>query len=218
MPRRRLRFAGAVERGSRPNDPRIIEVAQTDRRRRAGVCVRSLACVMTGRRRETLQPLKPAENALRDGQPPVCPSRPGDVFRLRSALRNGELLVGCRGRAAAGPGVARRRRFRLKSGSKSLAASSNDLEAPAMRIQSVIGDVIAALSATNGAWLTRHVGGLVRRVFAIFENTAEAQARRGEDQARSPGMVGACGNAELEHDPEKVDTGFSEKIRLKQER
>ncbi len=55
-----------------------------------------------------------------------------------------------------------------------LAESSNDLEAPAMRIQPVITEVIAALNAANGAWLAR-MSGSGATCFAIFENTAEAQ-------------------------------------------
>ncbi len=54
-----------------------------------------------------------------------------------------------------------------------LAASSNDLEEPATRIQPVIGEVIAALSATNGAWLVR-MSGSGATCFAIYENTADA--------------------------------------------
>ena len=50
----------------------------------------------------------------------------------------------------------------------------NHLEAPAMRIQPVIGDVISALNATNGAWLAR-MSGSGATCFAIYENTAEAQ-------------------------------------------
>jgi 4-diphosphocytidyl-2-C-methyl-D-erythritol kinase len=43
-----------------------------------------------------------------------------------------------------------------------------------MRIKPVIGEVIAALSATNGAWLVR-MSGSGATCFAIFENTADAQ-------------------------------------------
>ena len=56
---------------------------------------------------------------------------------------------------------------------EALAASSNDLEEPATRIQPVIGDVISALNATNGVWLAR-MSGSGATCFAIYENTAEA--------------------------------------------
>src|SRR5229473_3248553 len=55
-----------------------------------------------------------------------------------------------------------------------LATGSNDLEAPATRIQPVIGEVLSALSATNGAWLVR-MSGSGATCFAIYENTPEAQ-------------------------------------------
>jgi 4-diphosphocytidyl-2-C-methyl-D-erythritol kinase len=43
-----------------------------------------------------------------------------------------------------------------------------------MRIQPVISEVLAALSATDGAWLAR-MSGSGATCFAIYENTAEAQ-------------------------------------------
>jgi 4-diphosphocytidyl-2-C-methyl-D-erythritol kinase len=56
---------------------------------------------------------------------------------------------------------------------EAFAASSNDLEEPALRIQPVIGEVIAALNASNGAWLAR-MSGSGATCFAIYENTVEA--------------------------------------------
>jgi 4-diphosphocytidyl-2-C-methyl-D-erythritol kinase len=55
-----------------------------------------------------------------------------------------------------------------------LSESFNDLVDPATRIQPLIGEVISALSATNGAWLAR-MSGSGATCFAIFENTPEAQ-------------------------------------------
>jgi 4-diphosphocytidyl-2-C-methyl-D-erythritol kinase len=69
---------------------------------------------------------------------------------------------------------------------EALAGSSNDLEAPAVRIQPVIGKVIAALNATNGAWLAR-MSGSGATCFAIYENTAEAQ-RAAEELRRDHPM------------------------------
>ena len=43
-----------------------------------------------------------------------------------------------------------------------------------MRVEPVIGEVISALSATNGAWLAR-MSGSGATCFAIYENTADAQ-------------------------------------------
>jgi len=69
---------------------------------------------------------------------------------------------------------------------EALAAGSNDLEAPAMRIQPVIGEVIAALNATNGAWLAR-MSGSGATCFAIYENTADAQRAAQKIQLDHPG-------------------------------
>ena len=50
-----------------------------------------------------------------------------------------------------------------------------------MRVEPVIGEVISALSATNGAWLAR-MSGSGATCFAIYENTADA--RRAAEQIR----------------------------------
>jgi 4-diphosphocytidyl-2-C-methyl-D-erythritol kinase len=62
----------------------------------------------------------------------------------------------------------------------------NDLEAPAMRIQPVIGEVLAALGASAGARLTR-MSGSGATCFAIFENATEAQAAAETIKAAHPG-------------------------------
>jgi 4-diphosphocytidyl-2-C-methyl-D-erythritol kinase len=167
--------------GLKPDDPRIIEVAQLTGAD-VPVCVSSLACVMTGVG-ETLQPLNlPKMPCVMVN--PCVPVATRDVFGALG-LRNGELLVGAtdvllQGREWPNEGAS------LEEWVEALAASSNDLEAPAMRIQSVIGDVIAALSASNGAWLTR-MSGSGATCFAIYENTAEAQRAAEKIRADHPG-------------------------------
>ena len=80
---------------------------------------------------------------------------------------------------------------------EALAAGANDLEAPAMRIQPVIGEVHRG--AQRHQWrLARADVGLGRDLFAIYENTAEAQRAAEKIRLRAPRMVGACGGAELE--------------------
>jgi 4-diphosphocytidyl-2-C-methyl-D-erythritol kinase len=93
-----------------------------------------------------------------------------DVFDALG-LRHGELLVGASDvfGATAWP----EQGASVEDWVELLAASSNDLEGPAMRIQPVIGEVIAALNASNGAWLAR-MSGSGATCFAIYENTAEA--------------------------------------------
>jgi 4-diphosphocytidyl-2-C-methyl-D-erythritol kinase len=150
------------------DDWRLIEAAQ-----RTGadvpVCLASRACVMTGVG-ETLLPLALPKMPCVMVNPRVAVATK-DVFGALG-LRNGELLVGATDviQATAWPedGAS------VEDWVEALAAGSNDLEAPAMRIQPVIGDVLSALSATNGAWLAR-MSGSGATCFAIFENTAEAQ-------------------------------------------
>jgi 4-diphosphocytidyl-2-C-methyl-D-erythritol kinase len=102
---------------------------------------------------------------------PCVPVATRDVFAALG-LRNGDLLVGASDvmRAAAWPEPG----ASIEDWVEALAAGANDLEAPAIRIQPVIGAVLSALSASNGAWLAR-MSGSGATCFAIYENTAEAQ-------------------------------------------
>jgi 4-diphosphocytidyl-2-C-methyl-D-erythritol kinase len=149
------------------DDARLIEVAQLTGAD-VPVCLASRACVMTGLG-ETLLPLSLPKMPCVMVNPRV-PVATKDVFEALG-LRNGELLVGATDvlHAMAWPedGAS------LEDWVEVLAESSNDLEAPATRIQPVITDVLSALSATNGAWLAR-MSGSGATCFAIFENTAEA--------------------------------------------
>jgi 4-diphosphocytidyl-2-C-methyl-D-erythritol kinase len=132
------------------------------------VCLASRACDMTGVG-ETLLPLSlPIMPCVMVN--PRVPVATKDVFAALG-LRNGELLVGAtdvfRGTAWPEAGAS------VEDWVEVLAASSNDLEDPATRIQPVIGEVISALSATNGAWLAR-MSGSGATCYAIYENTADA--------------------------------------------
>ncbi|HEV7636086.1 MAG TPA: 4-(cytidine 5'-diphospho)-2-C-methyl-D-erythritol kinase [Bradyrhizobium sp.] len=150
------------------DDARLIEVARLTGAD-VPVCLASGACVMTGVG-ETLQPLSLPKIPCVMVNPRV-PVATQDVFKALG-LRNGELLVGIADviRAAAWP----EQGASVEDWVEALAASSNDLEAPATRLQPVIGEVLSALSGTNGAWLAR-MSGSGATCFAIFENTAEAQ-------------------------------------------
>lgn len=150
------------------DDARLIEVAQLTGAD-VPVCLASRACVMTGVG-ETLLPLSlPIMPCVLVN--PRIPVATKDVFAALD-LRNGELLVGAADviRATAWPEAG----ASLEDWVEILSAGSNDLEAPATRIQPVIGEVLSALSATNGAWLAR-MSGSGATCFAIFENTADAQ-------------------------------------------
>jgi 4-diphosphocytidyl-2-C-methyl-D-erythritol kinase len=150
------------------DDERLLEVALLTGAD-VPVCLASRACDMTGVG-ETLLPLSLPKMPCVLVNPRVAVAT-RDVFE-KLGLRNGELLVGATDviQATAWPedGAS------LEEWVEVLAAGSNDLEAPATRIQPVIGEVLTALSATDGAWLAR-MSGSGATCFAIYENTAEAQ-------------------------------------------
>ena len=149
------------------NDARITEVAKLTGAD-VPVCVPSQPCVMTGVG-ESLMPLYLPKLPCVLINPRVAVATK-DVFAALG-LRNGELLVGFADvlQAMVWPEAD----SSLEDWVEAFAASSNDLEAPAMRIQPVIGEVISALNATDGAWLAR-MSGSGATCFAIYENTAEA--------------------------------------------
>jgi 4-diphosphocytidyl-2-C-methyl-D-erythritol kinase len=153
--------------GLAPDDARLIEVAKLTGAD-VPVCVPSQACVMTGVG-ENLAPLQLPKLPCVLVNPRVAVATK-DVFAALG-LRNGELLVGFADvlQAMVWPDTG----ASLEDWVEAFAASSNDLEAPAMRIQPVIGTAISALNVTDGAWLAR-MSGSGATCFAIYENTAEA--------------------------------------------
>lgn len=161
------------------DDARLIEVAELTGAD-VPVCLASRACVMTGVG-ETLLPLSLPKMPCVMVNPGV-PVATKDVF-AQLGLRNGELLVGATDvlQATAWPedGAS------LEDWVEVLSAEINDLEAPATRIQPIIGEVIAALNATNGAWLAR-MSGSGATCFAIYENTADAQRAADKIQLDHP--------------------------------
>jgi len=162
------------------DDARLIEVAKLTGAD-VPVCLNSHACVMTGVG-ETLMPLSlPKMPCVMVN--PCGPVATRDVFAALG-LRNGELLVGASDvfQATAWPEAG----ASVEDWVEALAAGSNDLEAPAMRIQPAIGEVLAVLNATNGAWLAR-MSGSGATCFAIYENTAEAQRAAQKIQLDHPG-------------------------------
>jgi 4-diphosphocytidyl-2-C-methyl-D-erythritol kinase len=151
------------------DDARLIEVAQLTGAD-VPVCLASRACVMTGVG-ETLQPLSlPKMPCVMVN--PCVPVATRDVFNALG-LRNGELLVGAtdvllqdrswpEACASVGEWIA------------AFEEVGNDLEAPALKIQPVIGEVLSALGAAAGARLAR-MSGSGATCFAIFERATEAQ-------------------------------------------
>jgi 4-diphosphocytidyl-2-C-methyl-D-erythritol kinase len=134
------------------------------------VCLASRACDMTGVG-ETLMWLSPPKMPCVLVNPCV-PVATKDVFAALG-LRRGELLIGATDVVMQGSSWPEEGGS-LEEWVEALASGSNDLEAPATKIQPVIGVVISALNATNGAWLAR-MSGSGATCFALYENTADAK-------------------------------------------
>jgi 4-diphosphocytidyl-2-C-methyl-D-erythritol kinase len=134
------------------------------------VCLASRACDMTGVG-ETLMWLSPPKMPCVLVNPCI-PVATKDVFQALG-LRRGELLVGASDVVMQGSSWPEEGGS-LEEWVEALASGSNDLEAPATKIQPVIGEVISALNATNGAWLAR-MSGSGATCFALYENTADAK-------------------------------------------
>jgi 4-diphosphocytidyl-2-C-methyl-D-erythritol kinase len=152
------------------DDPRVIRVAQMTGAD-VPVCLASRACVMTGVG-ESLQPLSlPKMPCVMVN--PCVPVATRDVFSALG-LRSGELLVGA-------TDVILRDRSWPEGGASigdwitAFAEVGNDLEAPALRIQPVIGEVLSAIGKAGGVRLAR-MSGSGATCFGIFEAGAEAQA------------------------------------------
>jgi 4-diphosphocytidyl-2-C-methyl-D-erythritol kinase len=151
------------------DDPRLLEVALATGAD-VPVCLASHACDMTGVG-EVLLPLNlPKLPCVMVN--PCVPVATRDVFAALG-LRNGELLVGATdviespawpdGGASVGDWV------------EALSIVQNDLEAPAIRIQPLIGEVLSTLGGADGVLLAR-MSGSGATCFAIFASDAEARA------------------------------------------
>ena len=112
---------------------------------------------------------------------PRVPVATKDVFAALG-LRNGQLQVGVTDvlRAPAWPDA---RRVARTTGSRRWPPAPTISKRPAMQVQPVVGEVIAALSAhATARWLAR-MSGSGATCFAIFGNDAEAKAARAGDPA-----------------------------------
>jgi 4-diphosphocytidyl-2-C-methyl-D-erythritol kinase len=151
------------------DDPRLIEVARLTGAD-VPVCLASQACVMTGVG-ETLLPLSlPKMPCVLVN--PCVPVATKDVFSALG-LRHGELLVGATDVILHDP-VWPEAGASIDAWVKVLAGIGNDLEKRAMRIQPVIGEVLAALGEASGVRLAR-MSGSGATCFAIFDDDADAQ-------------------------------------------
>jgi 4-diphosphocytidyl-2-C-methyl-D-erythritol kinase len=156
----------AKANGIAMGDPRLIETARLTGAD-VPVCVRSEACVMTGVG-EALQPLN-------------LPAMPGVLVNPRVAVATKDVFAALglrKGELHAGVSDVIEAIVWPKAGASMndwlamLADGTNDLETPAIRVQPVIGEVLARLHAT-GARLAR-MSGSGATCFAIFNDEADA--------------------------------------------
>jgi len=157
------------------DDERLLDVALSTGAD-VPVCLSSHACDMTGVG-ETLLPLNLPKLPCVMVNPRV-PVATKDVF-AELGLRNGELLVGATDvlESPAWPDVS----ASIGDWVDALAVVPNDLEAPAIRIQPVIGEVLSALGEADGVLLSR-MSGSGATCFAIL--TDDAKAQRASEQIR----------------------------------
>lgn len=162
------------------DDPRLQKVALATGAD-VPVCLLSRACDMTGVGEQLLPLALPSMPCVMVN--PRVPVATKDVFQALG-LRNGELLVGVTDliRAPAWP---------EEGGSIAdwvdvLEIVANDLEAPAMRIEPVIGKVLQALRASAGVKLAR-MSGSGATCFAIYGTPADAHAAAEKIRRDHPG-------------------------------
>jgi 4-diphosphocytidyl-2-C-methyl-D-erythritol kinase len=131
---------------------------------------------------EQLLPLKLPEMPCVMVNPRV-PVATRDVFQALG-LRNGELLIGATDvlEAPAWPGAD----ASIADWIGVLATVPNDLEAPAKRVEPVIGEVLEVLGASKGVRLAR-MSGSGATCFAIFSEVAEAHAAAEAIRRDQPG-------------------------------
>lgn len=162
------------------DDPRLQEVALATGAD-VPVCLFSRACDMTGVGEQLLPLALPSMPCVMVN--PRVPVATKDVFR-ELGLRNGELLVGATDvlEASAWP----EQGGSIADWVDVLETVANDLEAPALRIEPVIGDVLEALRDSAGVKLAR-MSGSGATCFAIYGAAAEAHAAAENIRRDHPG-------------------------------
>jgi 4-diphosphocytidyl-2-C-methyl-D-erythritol kinase len=162
------------------DDPRLQKVALATGAD-VPVCLFSRACDMTGVGEQLLPLALPSMPCVMVN--PRVPVATKDVFR-ELGLRNGELLVGA-------TDVLDAPAWPEEGGSIAdwvdvLETVPNDLEAPALRIEPVIGEVLEALRDSAGVKLAR-MSGSGATCFAIYGAPAEAHAAAEKIRRDHPG-------------------------------
>jgi 4-diphosphocytidyl-2-C-methyl-D-erythritol kinase len=150
------------------DDPRLVESARLTGAD-VPVCLASRACLMTGIG-ETLLPLAVPKLFCVMVNPRVPVPTQG-VFKALG-LRNGELLVSATDvilQDRSWPETA----APIGKWIDAFAEIGNDLQAPAISLQPVIGEVLSVLGSANGVRLAR-MSGSGATCFAIFDNGEDA--------------------------------------------
>ena len=145
------------------------------------VCLLSRACDMTGVGEQLLPLALPSMPCVMVN--PRVPVATKDVFQALG-LRNGELLVGATDvlEAPAWPEAG----GSIADWVEVLETVANDLEAPALRIEPVIGDVLEALRSSAGVKLAR-MSGSGATCFAIYGAPTDAHAAGEKIRSDHPG-------------------------------
>ena len=162
------------------DDPRLQQVALATGAD-VPVCLFSRACDMTGVGEQLLPLALPSMPCVMVN--PRVPVATKDVFQALG-LRNGELLVGATDvlEAPAWPEAG----GSISDWVDVLETVANDLEAPALRIEPVIGDVLGALRDSAGVKLAR-MSGSGATCFAIYGASADAHAAAEKIRRDHPG-------------------------------
>lgn len=150
------------------DDPRLLDAARLTGAD-VPVCLQSRACVMTGIG-DNLLPLELPRLPCVMVNPRV-PVATKDVFQ-KLGLRNGQLRVGPADvlKAPSWPDGG----ASVVDWIAAVAAGTNDLEAPALKVEPVIGDVLTALRDAEGVRLAR-MSGSGATCFALFDDDADAR-------------------------------------------
>jgi 4-diphosphocytidyl-2-C-methyl-D-erythritol kinase len=161
------------------DDPRLVEAARLTGAD-VPVCLPSKPCIMTGVG-ENLSPLPlPRMPAVMVN--PRVPVATKDVFTALG-LKPGSLAVGASDvlAAPAWPDAA----APLADWITALAAGTNDLEPPALKVEPIVGTVLDALRATGGVQLAR-MSGSGATCFALYAGDADARAAAAALRAAHP--------------------------------
>ncbi|MDA9492326.1 4-(cytidine 5'-diphospho)-2-C-methyl-D-erythritol kinase [Bradyrhizobium sp. CCBAU 11361] len=145
------------------------------------VCLLSRACDMTGVGEQLLPLALPSMPCVMVN--PRVPVATKDVFQALG-LRNGELLVGAT--SVLGAPAWPEEGASIADWVEVLETVANDLEAPAMRIEPVIGEVLEALRDSAGVKLAR-MSGSGATCFAIYGAATEAHAAAERIRRDHPG-------------------------------